>query len=67
MRPKVITTKGALATTAEVGILTSWDFKHIVHFDKIRRFNAASRGQGYKPVETYSPREVTTYGTEENI
>ena len=55
----------ALATIAEVDILTSWNFKHIVHFDKIRRFNAVNRELGYKPIDIYSPREVTHHGEEE--
>ena len=52
----------ALATVAEVDVLASWNFKHIVHFNKIRLFNAANLEQGYKSIEIYSPREVTTYG-----
>lgn len=32
----------ALATIAEVDILVSWNFKHIVRFDKIRQFNAVN-------------------------
>lgn len=30
----------ALATIADVDILVSWNFKHIVRYDKIRQFNA---------------------------
>jgi hypothetical protein len=52
----------ALATVAEVDMLVSWNFKHIVRFDKIRLFNAVNRECGYKTLEIYSPREVTTYG-----
>lgn len=48
----------ALATIAEVDVLVSWNFKHIVHFDKIRLFNAVNLEQGYKPLAIYSPREV---------
>lgn len=55
----------ALATIAEVDVLVSWNFKHIVRFDKIRMFNAVNMEQGYKPLTIYSPREVMTYGTEE--
>ena len=33
----------ALATIAEADVLVSWNFKHIVRFDKIRLFNAESR------------------------
>ena len=52
----------ALATMAEVDVLVSWNFKHIVHLDKIRLFNAVNIEFGYKPIQIYSPREVTNYG-----
>jgi hypothetical protein len=54
----------AVATVAEVDILVSWNFKHIVHFDKIRRFNAVNLERGYKPLQIYSPREVVSYDDE---
>jgi hypothetical protein len=38
------------------------NFKHIVRFDKIVKFNAVNIEQGYKPIAIYSPREVTRYG-----
>lgn len=50
-----------LATVAEVDVLVSWDFKHIVHLDKIRRFNALNQECGYRSIDIYSPREVTSY------
>jgi len=52
----------AVATVAEVDLLVSWNFKHIVRFDKIRMFNAVNLELGYKRLEIYSPREVTHYG-----
>ncbi len=51
----------ALATIANVDVLVSWNFKHIVHFNKIRLFNAANLERGYRRLQIYSPREVTTY------
>jgi predicted nucleic acid-binding protein len=54
----------ALATAAEVDLLVSWNFKHIVHFEKIRLFSAVNLELGYKPLQIYSPREVTHYGNE---
>ena len=51
----------ALATVAEVDLLVSWNFKHIVRFDKIRLFNAVNREAGYKEIEICFPREVTRY------
>jgi hypothetical protein len=32
----------ALATVGEVDLLVSWNFKHIVHFDKIRLFSSVN-------------------------
>ncbi len=55
----------ALATVAEVDVLVSWNFKHIVRLDKIRLFNAVNIEQGYKVLAIYSPREVISYGAEE--
>lgn len=50
----------AVATVAEVDVLVSWNFRHIVRLDKIRLFNAVNGESGYKPLTIYSPREVTT-------
>lgn len=50
-----------LATVAEVDVLVSWNFRHIVRLDKIRLFNPVNVESGYKPLTIYSPREVTTY------
>lgn len=55
----------ALATIADVDVLVSWNFRHIVRLDKIRLFNAVNIEQGYKPISIYSPREVMTYGQED--
>lgn len=51
----------ALATVGQVDVLVSWNFRHIVHFNKIRLFNAVNIQQGYRTIQIYSPREVTTY------
>jgi hypothetical protein len=51
----------ALATVHQIDLVVSWNFKHIVHFDKIRQFNAVNSEFGYKNIEIYSPREVATY------
>ena len=54
----------ALATVAGVDVLASWNFKHIVRYDKIRIFNAVNLENGYRTISIFSPREITTY--EEN-
>ncbi len=48
----------AAASVAGVDLMVSWNFKHIVHFDKIRGFEAVNLLQGYKPIRIHSPREV---------
>jgi hypothetical protein len=46
------------ATVGEADLLVSWNFKHIVHFDKIAAFQAINMLRGYKPLSIHSPREV---------
>lgn len=48
----------ALATVAKADLIVSWNFKHIVHFDKIRGFNAVNLREGYLPIAIHSPLEV---------
>ena len=50
---------------ATIAALVSWNFRHIVHLDKIRLFNGANAELGYRPLAIYSPREVTTYEQDE--
>ncbi len=52
----------ALATIHHVDILVSWNFKHIVRYDKIRQFNAINLQEGYHTLDIYSPMEVAGYG-----
>lgn len=48
----------AIATVNDVDILVSWNFKHIVHYDRIRRFNAVNALRGYRPLQIFTPMEV---------
>jgi predicted nucleic acid-binding protein len=48
----------ALATVSECDLIVSWNFKHIVHFQKIPLFNAVNTLNGYKSLMIYSPLEV---------
>lgn len=56
----------ALATVAQVDVPVSWNFRHIVRFDKIQQFNGINLEFGYKTLAIYSPREVTTYEREDS-
>ena len=48
----------ALATAAGADMIISWNFKHIVHFQKIPLYNAVNQLKGHKPIDIYSPLEV---------
>jgi hypothetical protein len=51
----------AAATVAEADLIVSWNFRHIVHFDKIRLYNAVNAMEGYRPIDIRSPLEVIEY------
>jgi len=48
----------ACATVADVDMIVSWNFKHIVHFDKIRGYHGVNMLKGYSLIPVYSPLEV---------
>ncbi len=45
-------------TIAGVDFIVSWNFKHIVHYDKINGLQTVNLLNGYKPIKIYSPKEV---------
>lgn len=48
----------AIATLAKADVIVRWNFKHIVHVDKIRLFNAVNLARGYRLIDIRSPLEV---------
>jgi len=48
----------ASASVADVDLVVSWNFKHIVHFEKIAGYQAVNLMNGYKEIRIYSPKEV---------
>ena len=44
--------------------VVSWNFKHIVHFEKISLYNAINRIYGYGEIFINSPLEVIRYDDE---
>ncbi len=53
-----------LATVYAVDAIVSWNFRHIVHLDKIKAFNVINAERGYGMLHILSPREVTNYEVE---
>jgi predicted nucleic acid-binding protein len=54
----------AIATAAQCSLIVSWNFKHIVHFDKIPKYNAVNILNGYGKIGIYSPLEVINYDSD---
>lgn len=48
----------ALATISCADLIVSWNFKHIVHYEQIRGFNAVNLQEGYAIIDIRSPKEV---------
>jgi predicted nucleic acid-binding protein len=53
----------AAATVAGADLILSWNFKHIVNFNRIRGFNSVNLRLGYRTMVILSPQEVR-YGDE---
>lgn len=51
----------ASAVVGGCSVIVSWNFKHIVHFEKIRLYNAVNVLTGYREVFIHSPSEVIEY------
>lgn len=65
IKEKAVTSKShedalhiAIATIHKVDVLVSWNFKHIVNLDRIRKYNAVNLMCGYSMLEIRNPREI---------
>ena len=54
----------AVATVSGCTLIVSWNFRHIVHFQKIPLYNAVNAIQGYPQIAIFSPLEVISYEEE---
>lgn len=66
LKEKIVTKKSmadtqhiAIATVQNVDLLVSWNFKHIVNYDRIRLYNAVNLKYGYRILEIRNPRDLT--------
>ncbi len=57
----------ALATVSGASMIVSWDFRHIVNFQKIPKYNAVNRLHGHGDIAIYSPLEVIEHEDEEDL
>jgi predicted nucleic acid-binding protein len=51
----------AIATVNRLDVLVSWNFKHIVNYNKIKLFNSINLRLGYPMIEIRSPKEFVKY------
>ena len=65
LKEKILTSKWeddalhvAVATVHECDLIVSWNFKHIVNFQKIPLYNAVNKLLGYNEIQIYSPLEL---------
>ncbi len=56
----------AIASVTQCNLIVSWNFKHIVHFDKIPKYNAVNTLNGYGQIGIYSPLEVIYYDRDDS-
>jgi len=57
----------AIATVARADLILSWNFRHIVNYERIRKFNSVNIAQGYHQIEIRSPLEVGNDDQDEGI
>jgi len=58
----------AIATVCRCQAIVSWNFRHIVHFEKIPLYNGVNLVEGYGPLGIHSPQEVVVYeGENEDV
>lgn len=48
----------AIATINKVDVLVSWNFKHIVNLERIKKYNGVNLKNGYSLIEIRTPREI---------
>ena len=57
----------AAATVAGADLILSWNFEHIVNFNRIRGFNSVNVRNGYRSMTILSPLEVGDEDQEEDV
>jgi hypothetical protein len=48
----------AIATINKVDVLVSWNFRHIVNHERIKKYNGVNLKRGYMILEIRNPREI---------
>lgn len=51
----------ASATVLECDVIVSWNFRHIVHLQKIPMYNKVNKACGFPQIAIHTPQEVIEY------
>jgi hypothetical protein len=57
----------AIATVEQIGLIVSWNFKHLANYRRETGFNTVNRLQGYRPVRILTPMELIYGDPEEKL
>jgi len=57
----------AAATVAGADLILSWNFKHIVRYDRVQKFNGVNTINGYRTLDIRSPMEIDYDPEDEDI
>lgn len=49
----------AAVTVARAEVIVSWNFRHIVNYERIRKYNGVNALNGYPPIDIRSPLEMS--------
>ncbi len=51
----------AMTTVSGCRAIVSWNFRHIVHFEKVPLYNGVNMSQGFGPLAIHTPQEMVRY------
>jgi len=57
----------AAATVGGADVIVSWNFQHIVNYQRIHGFNGVNVLNGYRELAIYSPLEMSSAGENEDL
>jgi len=57
----------ATATVARADLILSWNFRHIVNYNRIHQYNGVNALKGYPPIEIHSPMEMNDADDDKNL
>lgn len=57
----------AAATVARADAILSWNFKHIVHLDRIKQYNQVNLANGYGMITILSPKDMTHVDEDDEV